>query len=65
MRNTTYRQPDWYRYVAAFAGDKDVVVVENPYGGVVPELIEALGERQRARPASACRCTRRPRSART
>jgi hypothetical protein len=44
MRNTTYRQPEWYRYVAAFAGDKDVVVVENPYGGVVPELIGLLGE---------------------
>ena len=43
MRNTTYRQPEWYRYVAAFAGPKDVVVVENPYGGVVPELIEMLG----------------------
>ena len=43
MRNTTYRQPEWYRYVAAFAGAKDVVVVENPYGGVVPELIEMLG----------------------
>jgi hypothetical protein len=42
MRNTTYEQPEWYRYVAAFAGDKDVVVVENPYGGVVPELIELL-----------------------
>jgi hypothetical protein len=42
MRNTTYRQPEWYRYVAAFAGDKDVVVVENPYGGVVPELLDEL-----------------------
>jgi hypothetical protein len=42
MRNTTYRQPDWYRYVAGFAGPKPVVVVENPYGGVVPELIEDL-----------------------
>src|SRR3954469_18127570 len=42
MRNTTYRQPEWYRYVAAFAGEKDVVVVENPYGGVVPELVEEL-----------------------
>jgi hypothetical protein len=42
MRNTTYRQPEWYRYVAGFAGDKDVVVVENPYGGVVPELVELL-----------------------
>jgi hypothetical protein len=43
MRNTTYRQPEWYRYVAAFAGSKDVVVVENPYGGVVPDLVELLG----------------------
>jgi hypothetical protein len=42
MRNTTYRQPEWYRYVAAFAGGKDVVVVENPYGGVVPELVRLL-----------------------
>jgi len=42
MRNTTYRQPEWYRYVAAFAGSKDVVVVENPYGGVVPELVDLL-----------------------
>ncbi|MFL6097046.1 MAG: hypothetical protein ACJ71Y_16465, partial [Blastococcus sp.] len=37
-----YRQPEWYRYVAGFAGDKDVVVVENPYGGVVPDLVEKL-----------------------
>ncbi|MFN2490331.1 MAG: hypothetical protein ABR529_11460 [Actinomycetota bacterium] len=44
MRNTTYRQPSWYRYVAGFAADKPVVVVENPYGGVVPELVEHLGE---------------------
>lgn len=44
MRNTTYQQPEWYRYVASFAGDKDVVVVENPYGGVVPELIGLLAE---------------------
>ncbi|RLP93565.1 hypothetical protein EAD89_05975 [Micromonospora sp. BL4] len=42
MRNTTYRQPEWYRYVAGFAGDKDVIVVENPYGGVVPELVDLL-----------------------
>jgi hypothetical protein len=42
MRNTTYRQPAWYRYVSGFTGGKDVVVVENPYGGVVPELVEQL-----------------------
>src|SRR3954453_21908424 len=43
MRNTTYRQPDWYRYVAGFAGDKPVIVVENPYGGVEPGLMDQLG----------------------
>ncbi len=42
MRNTTYRQPSWYRYAAGFGGSKPVVVVENPYGGVVPELVEML-----------------------
>jgi hypothetical protein len=42
MRNTTYRQPAWYRYIAGFAGTKPVIVVENPYGGVVPELVEKL-----------------------
>jgi hypothetical protein len=42
MRNTTYRQPSWYRYAAGFAGGKPLVVVENPYGGVVPEMVEAL-----------------------
>ncbi|WP_158548108.1 hypothetical protein [Desertihabitans brevis] len=47
MRNTTYRQPEWYRYAAGFArlvGGKEVVVVENPYGGVVPELVTALSQ---------------------
>jgi hypothetical protein len=45
MRNTTYRQPEWYRYVDAFrryAGVEDVIVAENPYGGVVPDLVDAL-----------------------
>jgi hypothetical protein len=42
MRNTRYRQPAWYRYVAGFAGPKPVVVVENPYGGVVPEMVANL-----------------------
>ena len=44
MRNTTYRQPAWYRYAAGFAGRKPVVVVENPYGGIVPELVRDLGQ---------------------
>jgi hypothetical protein len=42
MRNTRFRQPAWYRYVAGFAGGKPVIVVENPYGGVIPELIDEL-----------------------
>jgi hypothetical protein len=42
MRNTRYRQPTWYRYIRGFAGDKPVVVVENPYGGVIPELVDKL-----------------------
>jgi hypothetical protein len=42
MRNTAYRQPAWYRYVAGFSGEKPTIVVENPYGGVVPELVDEL-----------------------
>lgn len=42
MRNTRYRQPAWYRYVSGFSGDRSVVVAENPYGGVIPELVEQL-----------------------
>src|SRR3954464_11755370 len=42
MRNTRYQQPSWYRYVAGFAGPKPVVVVENPYGGVVSEMVADL-----------------------
>src|SRR5688572_28469270 len=42
MRNTRYRQPAWYRYVAGFAAGKPVIVAENPYGGVVPDLVQLL-----------------------
>ncbi|HEX6008906.1 MAG TPA: hypothetical protein VFZ50_02255 [Actinomycetota bacterium] len=42
MRNTLWRQPEWYRYAAAFARDKPLVVVENPYGGVVMQMVDAL-----------------------
>lgn len=42
MKNTLFRQPAWYRYAAGFAGDKPVIVAENPYGGIVPELLEML-----------------------
>jgi hypothetical protein len=42
MRNTRYRQPAWYRYVAGFTAGKPVIVAENPYGGVVPDLVQML-----------------------
>ena len=42
MRNTLWRQPEWYRLAAAFARGKPLVVVENPYGGVVMDMVEAL-----------------------
>jgi hypothetical protein len=42
MRNTLWRQPEWYRHAAGFARGKPLVVVENPYGGVVGELVEGL-----------------------
>jgi hypothetical protein len=42
MRNTRYRQPAWYRYVAGFAAGKPVIVAENPYGGVIPDLVQLL-----------------------
>ena len=42
MRNTAYKQPAWYRYAAGFGRGKPIVVVENPYGGVVPELVRDL-----------------------
>jgi hypothetical protein len=42
MRNTLYRQAHWYRHANGFAGGKPITVVENPYGGIVPELLENL-----------------------
>ena len=42
MNQTGYRQPVWCRYAAGFAQGKPVIVVENPYGGVPPELLPKL-----------------------
>ncbi len=39
---TRYRQPSWCRYAAGFQGDKDLAVVEQPFDGVIPELVDAL-----------------------
>lgn len=42
MEKTLFKQPYWYRYVAGYSGDKPVIVVENPYGGIIPELLSQL-----------------------
>jgi hypothetical protein len=40
---TEYRQPSWCRYAAGFAGDEaELVVVEQPFAGVIPELQQDL-----------------------
>jgi hypothetical protein len=39
---TEYRQPSWCRYAAGFAGETELVVVEQPFAGVIPELVEKL-----------------------
>lgn len=42
MRQTLFKEISWYRYVAGFAGDKPVIVAENPYGSVVIDLVKML-----------------------
>jgi hypothetical protein len=42
MRNVGYMQPEWFRYVVGMARGRQVVVVENPYGGVIPRLLRRL-----------------------
>lgn len=44
MEATLFRQPHWYRYISGFSGKKDAVVAENPYGGIVPELVDMLNK---------------------
>lgn len=44
MKQTVLRQPYWYRYAAGFAGEKPIIVAENPYGGIIHELAEQLEE---------------------
>ncbi|MGZ8623318.1 MAG: hypothetical protein ACXWYQ_04060 [Actinomycetota bacterium] len=39
---TAYRQPVWCRYAAGFANGKPVIAVENPFGGIGPELLPKL-----------------------
>lgn len=42
MQHTLFRQPHFYRYCAGFAGQKPIIVAENPYGGIVPALLKML-----------------------
>jgi len=42
MEHTLFRQPQFYRYVAGFANGKTVIIAENPYGGIIPKLVELL-----------------------
>ncbi len=42
MEHTLFRQPYFYRYCAGFAGDKPLLVAENPYGGIVPKMAEMM-----------------------
>ncbi len=44
MKQSILKQPHWYRYVAGFAGEKPVIVAENPYGSSVYELVDLLNE---------------------
>lgn len=42
MEHTLFRQPYYYRYCAGFARGKPVIIAENPYGGIIPRLLELL-----------------------
>ncbi len=42
MQHTLFRQPHFYRYCAGFAGQKPIIVAENPYGGIIPALLDML-----------------------
>jgi hypothetical protein len=42
QHETRYRQPSWCRYAAGFAGERALTVVEQPFNGVIPELVRDL-----------------------
>ena len=44
MDHTLFRQPYYYRYCAGFARGKPVIIAENPYGGIMPRLLEMLDQ---------------------
>ena len=41
-RNLTYKQPEWYRNAVGMALGRDLVVVENPYGGIIQRLVRLI-----------------------
>ncbi len=46
MEHTLFKQPYYYRYCAGFARGKTVIIAENPYGGIMPRLLELLDHGQ-------------------
>ena len=44
MEHSLFRQPYFYRYSAGFAEGKPVIIAENPYGGIIPELVRLLDQ---------------------
>ncbi|MBE6935029.1 MAG: hypothetical protein E7458_00855 [Ruminococcaceae bacterium] len=46
MEHSLFRQPHFYRYCAGFAAGKTILIAENPYGGIVPQLVEMLDKGQ-------------------
>ena len=44
MEHSLFRQPYFYRYSAGFAEGRPVIIAENPYGGIVPELVRLLDQ---------------------
>ena len=44
MDHTLFRQPYYYRFCAGFAPGKPVIIAENPYGGIIPKLLNMLDE---------------------
>ena len=42
MDHTLFRQPYYYRYCTGFAAGKPVIIAENPYGGIIPRMLEML-----------------------
>ncbi|MDR1798587.1 MAG: hypothetical protein LBR19_01670 [Bifidobacteriaceae bacterium] len=42
MHATGYQQPWFFRHVQGLARGREVLIAENPYGGIIPELVQQL-----------------------